>query len=156
MGSNRRRNGLIAAGIVATVLLGIGLAVFFLVPRTPHITYGDPTYSNLVNTNTFFSINAQVRTLPLTHISLIFHHLSNIVLLSSFHIIHSVPNYNIQVPFTVDNPNYYDLQLKNLDLDIDYNGVFISNFIINNTLTFRKRANTVCLKRWRDRRGVEQ
>jgi hypothetical protein len=43
----------------------------------------------------------------------------------------------------VDNPNYYDLKLKNLNMEVEYSGVFIGNLVQNSTITFAKRAITV-------------
>jgi hypothetical protein len=59
-----RRTAIIVAAVVA-VVIGIALAVFFLVPRNPTVTFGDPTYSGLTNTNTLFSVQVSVHPFSL-------------------------------------------------------------------------------------------
>lgn len=61
---DRRKKHIIIASVIALVLLGIGLTVFFLVPREPSVDFGDPTYSNLINSDTQFSINVEVSDNP--------------------------------------------------------------------------------------------
>ena len=48
-----------------------------------------------------------------------------------------------QMPFTVENPNYYDLNLQSLNLEIDYESVYIGNLVQNSTVDFYKQATTV-------------
>eukprot|EP00026_Physarum_polycephalum_P019288 Phypoly_transcript_21238.p1 GENE.Phypoly_transcript_21238~~Phypoly_transcript_21238.p1 ORF type:complete len:166 (+),score=18.38 Phypoly_transcript_21238:100-597(+) len=101
----RRTPIIISSVVIVSVLIGIALAVFFLVPRNPSETFGDPTYTGLTNTDTEFSIQ-------------------------------------VSIPFTVHNPNYYDIKLKSLNLEVDYNGLFLGNVIQNGGMTFAKRATT--------------
>jgi len=48
----------------------------------------------------------------------------------------------VQMPFTVENPNYYDLNLQSLNLEIDYESVYIGNLVQNSTVDFYKQATT--------------
>jgi hypothetical protein len=59
----RRTPIIISTVVVISVLIGIALAVFFLVPRNPSETFGDPTYTGLIDTATEFSITVSVCTL---------------------------------------------------------------------------------------------
>lgn len=58
-----RRKPLIISAVVISVLIGVGLAIFFCIPRNPHIDFQDPTYSNVQNTDTVFSVDVIVSTL---------------------------------------------------------------------------------------------
>jgi hypothetical protein len=49
----------------------------------------------------------------------------------------------MQIPFSVHNPNYYDIKLKTINLEVDYDGLFLGNMIQNGGMTFSKRATTV-------------